>query len=162
MKEHYYLVIEQQISEIVKALSPKTAPDAVAQNRYLQGQWHVRKGMADHHYIGYEFHPSGRSTARQVDIVDLGPTNAYDAPGLPRERMTGDCGQLRDCDNCSIAERLEDAEDLLSIADRADEPVVPFAPVDEPATPHPDCAHCPPLEGYEALIEHHDRHHASD
>ena len=94
--DHYYMVVEGHISEIVETESPEQVPTAVARNKYLQGQWIVRKGKADLHWIGYEFHPSGRITGRQVDIIDLGPTTAYDRPGLPPHRDTSSpCSQLR-------------------------------------------------------------------
>ena len=80
--DHYYMVVESHISEIVETESPEQVPTAVARNKYLQGQWIVRKGKANLHWIGYEFHPSGRITGRQVDIIDLGPITAYDRPGL--------------------------------------------------------------------------------
>ena len=83
---HYYMVIEDGLSEIVEANTPREAPAAVAQRKYYQGGWHLREGRAVLHWIGYEFHPSGRSTGRKVDVVDLGAVTAYDRPGLPRWR----------------------------------------------------------------------------
>ena len=154
MKEHYYLIIDDKgVSVITKAASPEQAVNqAVAPSipsaLFTSGcKWRTSKGRADHHYLGYQFRWNGALVSpRMIHVVDLGPTTAYDAPGLPAERMTNDCGRLHDCDNC---ERLEEAEDLLTICERKDEPTTPFDP----------CAHCPPLEGYENLIEHHEKHH---
>lgn len=147
--EHYYLVINAEgMSEIVK----KEVPEKAARYAYNLDEeshskvWHLSKGHADHHYLAYEFHFNGPMTGRRAHVVDLGPVTAYDSPGLPRERMTGGCGKLRDCDNCSIAEDLVIAEDLLSICERKDDP----------------CADCYRGDGHDALVKHHLSHHQAE
>lgn len=102
-QEHYYLVIgEHHISEIQQAESPIRAIDKTSWPGYNflgdagdEGprlkdagcKWRAFEGRADHHYICYQFHFSGPMTGRVANVVDLGPTTAYDAPGLPSQRM---------------------------------------------------------------------------
>ena len=69
-------------------------------------------------------------TGRMCHIVDLGPTTAYEEPGLPKERMS-----------CGPGERYmpEEAKDLLTVSDA--------------------CAHCSLEDGYEELKKHHHSYH---
>lgn len=127
------------------------AKSAAVQQALAKG-WTMRREST---IYAYEFEFNGPLTGRSAHIVDLGPTTAYDLPGLPPGRMAG-CGQLRDCDNCSLAQGLEDTEDLLSIAEGAEEPVVEYEPtLDTGCWPHGKC------DAFQALVEHHDRHHVS-
>ena len=84
-EHHYYLVIvDQHKSFIKKAKSPAAAVAWHSGND--EGVWHIRKGIADFHYVGYQFLTGGTIKGQAVDIVDLGPSESFDTP-LLRHRM---------------------------------------------------------------------------
>lgn len=139
MTEHYYLVISDEgRSTIQRKEAPvEAARYAYPLNKESYGrQWHIFPGRADHHYLAYEFKFNGPVTGRTAHVIDLGPVDAYEEPGLPEERMTKGPGKLRPPwkSPCHV-----DA--------------IPENSADDP------CARCSMEDGYNALIEHHRRHH---
>lgn len=130
MTDHYYLIISAEGRSEIKA---KETPEEAARYAYPfdYKAWHVSKGRADHHFLAYEFEFNGSITGRMCHIVDLGPTTAYEEPGLPTEHKMGGLG-----------ERYvpEEVKDLLTV-------------------PGDPCARCSISVDYEELSKHHHSYH---
>ena len=84
-ENHYYLVIFDQYRSFIKKAKSLVAA-ACWHVSSDEGVWHIRKGIADFHYIGYQFLTDGTIKGKALNIVDLDPVSAHDKP-LMRHRI---------------------------------------------------------------------------